>query len=153
MRETIVITSGYFDPIHVGHIEYLAKAKGLGDRLVVIINSDEQAVLKKGRPFMALSERSEIVRNLRMVDAVFPSVDNDLSVCKTIEYVVRRYTNAFSGTRFVFAKGGDRFSTEIPELAICQTLGIAIVDGLGQKIQSSSRLTGIGLKDIPEELS
>jgi len=151
MRETVVITSGYFDPIHVGHIDYLAKAKGLGNRLVVIINSDEQAVLKKGRPFMTLRERSEIVRNLRMVDHIFPSVDNDLSVCKSIEFVVRRYANALSGTRFVFAKGGDRFSTEIPELTICRTLGIAIVDGLGNKIQSSSALTG--LSALPERLS
>lgn len=126
----VVAASGYFDPIHLGHIEYLKKAKELGDKLVVIVNNEKQAALKKGKEFMPLHERVEIVKSLRFVDEVFVSIDDDKSVCKSLE-AVRPH---------IFAKGGDRFSGEIPESETCEGLGIDIVDGLGKKIQSSSSL-------------
>lgn len=126
----IVVTSGYFDPIHVGHIELLKLAKELGDKLIVILNNDEQARLKKGKAFMPLEERKKILESIKYVDEVFISIDYDKSVCKSLEAIKPH----------IFAKGGDRFVGEIPETPICRKLGIEIIDGLGAKIQSSSDL-------------
>ena len=125
-----VAASGYFNPLHKGHVEYLQKAKSLGDYLVVIVNSDHQRALKNSKVFMDQGERMSIIGALRCVDEVFLSIDEDATVCKSLE-AVRPH---------VFAKGGDRFSSEIPEANVCRRLGIDMVDGLGQKIQSSSWL-------------
>ena len=127
----IVAVSGYFDPLHVGHIEYFKLARELGDKLIVILNNDRQAVLKKGKIFMPLNERKVILEAVKYVDEVFVSIDQDASVCKSIEKV----------RPHIFAKGGDRFKFEIPEAKICKELGIKIIDGLGDKIQASSSLT------------
>ena len=129
----VVAVSGYFDPIHVGHLEYLKMAKSLGDKLVVIINSDYQAGLKKGKSFMPEEDRLEIVQALRCVDEVFLSIDKDKSVCKSLEYLKPN----------IFANGGDRSLEEIPETAVMKKHNIEMVDGLGEKIRSSSEITGI----------
>ena len=129
----VVAVSGYFDPIHVGHLEYLKMAKSLGDKLVVIINSDYQAGLKKGKSFMPEQDRLEIVQALRCVDEVFLSIDKDKSVCKSLEYLKPN----------IFANGGDRSLEEIPETAVMKKYNIEMVDGLGEKIRSSSEITGI----------
>ena len=126
----IVAASGYFNPLHKGHVEYLEKAKTLGDKLVVIVNSDYQRVLKGSKEFMDENERMVIVGALRCVDEVILSIDRDGSVCDTLR----------SLKPHIFAKGGDRFNSEIPEAKVCDELGIEMVDGLGQKIQSSSWL-------------
>lgn len=123
----IVAVSGYFDPLHIGHIEYFKLAKKLGDKLIVILNNDKQAILKKGKQFMPLEERKKILEALRDVDEVFISIDEDETVCKSLEAVKPD----------IFAKGGDRFAGEIPETEICEKLGIKIIDGLGNKIRSS----------------
>ena len=81
-REKVVIVSGYFDPLHIGHLEYFRLAKELGDKLVVIVNNDKQCELKKGESFMNERDRLEIVFELGMVDEVFLSCDEDSSVCK-----------------------------------------------------------------------
>ena len=128
-----VVASGYFDPLHVGHIEYLELASKLGDRLVVIVNSDHQASLKKGKSFMSEEDRVKIVSSLRFLDEVFLSIDLDASVCESIRAV----------NPDTFAKGGDRFSSEIPEAKVCNELGVDIVDSLGAKIRSSSDYTGL----------
>ena len=125
-----VCASGYFDPIHVGHLEYLRGAKRLGDRLVVIVNNDRQATLKKGRPFMPAVERAKIVEALEFVDDVCIAIDEDRTVCKTLMEVCPQ----------IFCNGGDQNNTSIPEASICDELGIELVDGLGDKIQSSSWL-------------
>jgi cytidyltransferase-like protein len=131
MQEKIIVAaSGYFNPIHKGHIEYLEKSKLLGDYLIVIINNDNQRKLKCSEEFMDENERMFIVSSLRCVDEVVLSIDNDLSVSKTLEKIKPN----------IFAKGGDRFSSEIPESNICRELKIKIIDGLGEKIQSSSFL-------------
>ena len=136
-KKTIsVAVSGYFDPIHVGHLDYLEHAKKLGDKLVVIVNNNHQCVLKKGKPFMDELDRMRIVKSLHMVDEVFLSVDSDRSVCKSLEEIKPD----------IFANGGDRANSEIPESTICSKYNIQIVDGLGDKIRSSSSLTG--LKEI-----
>ena len=80
-----VCISGYFDPLHVGHIEYINKAKKLGDYLVVIVNNNLQCKLKKGKFFMDENDRVEIVKNLKSVDEVFLSIDSDKTVCKSLE--------------------------------------------------------------------
>lgn len=84
MEEKTIVVSGYFDPLHVGHLEYLKKAKVLGDRLTVIVNSDHQAKLKKGKSFMPEDERLEIVKAIKYVDTAILSIDNDRTVCETI---------------------------------------------------------------------
>jgi len=126
----IVATSGYFNPLHKGHVEYLEKAKSLGDKLIVIVNNDHQRALKGSKEFMDQEERMMIVKALRCVDEVFLSVDQDGTVCKSLVAIKPH----------IFAKGGDRFAAEIPEAEICDYLGITMVDGLGNKIQSSSWL-------------
>ena len=135
----VVITSGYFDPVHVGHVECLELAKKLGDKLIVIINNDHQAHLKKGKAFMPDYDRSKIIQAFAVVSEVFVSIDTDNSVCKSIEAVWKQHAGI--AKEIIFAKGGDRMSSEIPEAPLCDSLGIKIVDGLGAKIRSSSDLT------------
>ena len=132
----VVATSGYFDPLHVGHLECLEMASELGDKLIVIVNSDLQSKLKKGESFMKEEDRMKIVSALKCVDEVFLSIDKDKSQCESLRHI----------NPDIFAKGGDRTSREIPESKVCKELGINIVDGLGEKIRSSSDLTG--LKEI-----
>lgn len=136
-KQIIVAVSGFWDPVHIGHVELFKLAKKLGDKLVVILNTDEQAILKKGKSFMCLEERKIILEALRDVDEVIVSIDTDKTVCKTLVLVKPN----------IFANGGDRHNDEIPESKICKKLGIKIVDGLGKKIQSSSNLTGIKVKN------
>ena len=128
-----VAVSGYFDPIHVGHLEYLRMAKELGDSLVVIVNNNYQCKLKKGKHFMDENDRVEIVKALRFVDEVFLSIDNDRTVCKSLEEIKPD----------IFANGGDRATSEVPETPVCKKFNIKMVDGLGDKIRSSSSLTGL----------
>ena len=135
-REIIVAISGYFDPLHVGHLEYIKLAKQLGDKLIVILNNDFQAEIKKDRPFMKVQERKKVLESLKYIDEVFISIDNDRTVCKSLEVIKPN----------IFANGGDRFRYEIPESEICRKLNIKIVDGLGEKIQSSSDLIKNSLK-------
>ena len=129
----VVAVSGYFDPIHVGHLEYLKLAKQLGDKLIVIVNNDKQTILKKGKSFMNEKDRMEIVSALQCVDEVFLSIDDDKSVCKSLEFLKPS----------IFANGGDRSLSEIPETAIIDKYSIKMVDGLGNKIRSSSKITEI----------
>ena len=131
-----IAISGYFDPIHVGHIEYINNAKKLGDWLVVIVNNNNQCALKKGKYFMDEKDRVLIVKNIKAVDEVFLSIDEDKTVCKSLKKV----------NPDGFANGGDRKNYELPESKVCKENNIQIIDGLGDKIRSSSDLTG--LKEI-----
>ena len=125
-----VAISGYFDPLHVGHLEYIELASELGDHLTVIVNSDLQCELKKGKSFMSEKDRVRIIQALKAVDTTFLSIDEDLSVCKSLASVKPD----------VFANGGDRTLGEIPETRVMKEYGIEMVDGLGSKIRSSSCL-------------
>lgn len=129
---TIACVSGYFDPIHIGHIEYFKKSKSIADKLMVIVNNDDQAKLKKGTHFMPADERIKIIEELKCVDYVVKSIDTDRTVCKTLETVEPRPT--------YFCNGGDQNNNSIPEADICNRLGIELRDGFGDKIQSSSWL-------------
>ena len=130
--EKIVCVSGYFDPIHVGHIEYFKKSKEIGDKLMVIVNNDEQATLKKGKPFMPADERIQLIKELRCVDIVVKSIDTDRTVCKTLETVEPKPD--------YFCNGGDQNNNTIPEGEVCNKRNIELRDGFGDKIQSSSWL-------------
>jgi len=128
----IACVSGYFDPIHIGHIEYFKKSKLIADKLMVIVNNDEQATLKKGKAFMPVDERIKIIEELKCVDFVVKSIDTDRTVCKTIA--------SLSPVPTYFCNGGDQNNNTIPETTICEKMGIELRDGFGEKIQSSSWL-------------
>ena len=128
-----VAISGYFDPIHVGHLEYIELSKRMGDYLVVIVNNNHQCKLKKGKHFMDESDRIKIVESIKGVDEVFLSIDSDKTVCKSLEKIKPD----------IFTNGGDRHNQEIPESVVCKKYGIQLLDGMGKKIRSSSDLTGL----------
>ena len=128
-----VAISGYFDPIHVGHLEYISLSKKLGDYLIVIINNNHQCTLKKGKHFMDENDRAKILEAIEGVDEVFISIDQDRTVCKSLERI----------RPDIFTNGGDRHNKEIPEAVVCKKYGIELLDGLGKKIRSSSDLTGL----------
>ena len=128
-----VAISGYFDPIHVGHLEYISLSKKLGDYLIAIINNNHQCTLKKGKHFMDENDRAKILEAIEGVDEVFISIDQDRTVCKSLEKI----------RPDIFTNGGDRHNKEIPEAVVCKKYGIELLDGLGKKIRSSSDLTGL----------
>lgn len=130
-REKTVCVSGYFNPVHKGHIRYLKEAKKLGMRLIVIVNNDKQVKIKGSKPFMGQEERLEIVSAIKYVDEALIAIDEDATVIQTLKLVKPD----------IFAKGGDRTLDNIPEKEICDKLGIKIVEMVGGgKVQSSSKL-------------
>ena len=132
-----VIVSGYFNPLHKGHLEYFKLAKDKGDLLFIIVNNDFQRSLKKAKEFMLEDERCFIINELRIVDKTILSIDNDRTVCRTIKKIFTDFSSEF---HFCFANGGDQNNDSSPEAPICKKLGIELIDGLGDKIQSSSWL-------------
>lgn len=136
MKKAVII-SGYFNPIHKGHIEYFNSAKELGDALFVIVNNEHQRDLKGSKAFQEEDERCFIVSNIKSVDKVILSIDTDRTVCATINSIHQKYGQEYN---LVFANGGDQNNNSIPEAPICNQLNIELVDGLGEKIQSSSWL-------------
>ncbi|UMB54352.1 adenylyltransferase/cytidyltransferase family protein [Lutibacter sp. A64] len=132
-----IIVSGYFNPIHKGHLEYFIQAKALADVLFVIVNNDYQRSLKGAKEFQLEDERMFIVDHIKPVDKTILSIDKDRTVCATIEKIAKEYGDRYTLT---FANGGDQNNNSIPERPICEALGIELLDGLGEKIQSSSWL-------------
>ncbi len=135
----IAITSMYANPLHPGHVECLELSKEIADELIVIVNSDLQAKLKRGtESFQDEQYRMKIVAALKPVDRVVISVDTDKTVCKTLEMLITELKAADEHVEIIFTKGGDRFAVEIPEAVVCQKYDVAIVDGLGEKTHNSS---------------
>jgi len=132
-----IIVSGYFNPIHKGHIEYFNQAKALADELFVIVNNDSQRILKGSTEFQKEQERIFIVSNIKSVDHCILSIDQDRTVIKTIEKISQDFGQEYD---LNFANGGDQNNNTIPERPICDQMGISLIDGLGDKIQSSSWL-------------
>lgn len=132
-----IIVSGYFNPLHKGHLEYLNNAKAIADKLIVIVNNDHQRELKGSKAFQDEEERVIIISNLKAVDEVVLSVDQDRTVCDTIRHISEKFGE---DCELAFANGGDQSNETIPEVPVCEELGIALIDGLGEKIQSSSWL-------------
>ncbi len=135
MKSEIIIVSGYFNPLHKGHIELFHKAKEKAKMLFIIVNNDKQRILKGSKQFMNQEERILILKELSITDEIFLSEDQDLTVCKTLEKLYEEYSSNY---KLYFANGGDQNNDFIPESKICKKLGIALIDGLGSKIQSSS---------------
>ena len=132
-----VAVSGGFDPIHIGHVRMVEKAKKFGDKLVVIVNNDNWLLAKKGYVFMSEKERCEIIASFPSVDKVILTShkpnDPDRSVCRELTKLKPA----------IFANGGDRKSTkDIPEAVVCEKYGIKMVFNIGHggKVQSSSWL-------------
>ena len=138
-RKKTAIVSGYFDPLHVGHLEYFKMAKEMADELVVIVNNSDQCYLKKGDEFMEEKDRLEIVYHLDMVDEAILASDKDKSVSETIEMINRFKPH----NELIFCNGGDRDASNSPEVQVCGELGIRFEQGLGKKIRSSSEFTGL----------
>ena len=148
------ITSGFFNPLHSGHIALIREAKSMCDELIVIVNNDKQVILKESTPFMKAEERLEIVSSLRWVDKAVLAIDDDITISKTLESVANQIykwgiLNSIFGESSVphilFAKGGDRKdSNSMPrnELDICKKHNIEVIYGVGgfDKKNSSSEI-------------
>ena len=134
-----VIVSGYFNPLHKGHLELFEKAKEVGDILIVIVNNDKQRELKGSQFFQDQDERIKIIRALSIVDMAWISVDEDSTQNATLKLMVDKF---YGSMKLAFANGGDQNNDTIPEAEICKMFDIELIDGLGDKIQSSSWLLG-----------
>jgi D-beta-D-heptose 7-phosphate kinase/D-beta-D-heptose 1-phosphate adenosyltransferase len=132
-----IIVSGYFNPLHKGHLELFEKAKTLGDALWVIVNSDLQRELKGSKKFMDEDERLIIVEAIGIVDKALVSIDKDKTQCASLADLADQYSEEYS---LYFANGGDQNNDSIPEVPVCKEKGIGLLEGLGDKIQSSSWL-------------
>lgn len=143
-KEIVVVTSGGFDPLHIGHVRLFEASKKLGSKLIIILNNDNWLMKKKGGVFMPEAERKEIIEALRVVDEVVltkhPENPTDMSICHMLEAI----------RPDIFAKGGDRDQKDAnkassslnPEQELCKRLGIKLVFNVGRggKVQSSSWL-------------
>jgi glycerol-3-phosphate cytidylyltransferase/D-beta-D-heptose 7-phosphate kinase/D-beta-D-heptose 1-phosphate adenosyltransferase len=139
----IVFVSGYFNPLHGGHLDMIEAASALGDKLVVIVNNDEQQLLKKGKIILDEQNRMRLMKALRMVDDAVLSIDSDPGQSLTLRKIRELYPN----DELIFANGGDRDSTKaLPEneAAACVECNIQAVFGVGsddvEKRDSSSRI-------------
>ena len=134
MKKAIIV-SGYFNPLHKGHIELFEISKQLCDMLIVIVNSDLQRYLKGNKEFQLEEERLEIIKSIRYVDWATISIDTDKTQNESIKEIYSIYKDTH---KLAFANGGDQNNNTIPEADICRELGIELIEGLGNKIQSSS---------------
>ncbi len=132
MKKVVLVTGG-FDPLHSGHIAYFNRAKELGDILVVGLNSDEWLTRKKGRPFMPWFERSKILQALKVVDYVIEFNDDDNSAKAAIKLVHQ----TFPDYKIIFANGGDRTKTNIPEMDT-EISDVEFVFGVGGEDKANS---------------
>lgn len=137
-KEVLVVVSGGFDPLHIGHVRLFNQAKKMGDKLIVILNNDNWLKKKKGYVFMNQIERKEVLLALRSVDSVFMSKHKknpiDMSVSKELKITKPDF----------FANGGDRLKNNTPETVVCREIGCKMLFSVGKggKIQSSSWLVG-----------
>lgn len=136
MKKAIIV-SGYFNPLHKGHLELFEKAKEAGNALIVIVNNDKQREMKGSKFFMDEQERVQIIRALSIVDMAWISIDEDSTQNETLKLMFGKFNETY---KLAFANGGDQNNNTIPERQVCQQYGIELIDGLGDKIQSSSWL-------------
>jgi cytidyltransferase-like protein len=131
-KEKIVCVSGYFNPIHIGHVRMFQDAKKLGDKLIVIVNNDKQAMMKKGKIIVPEKHRLEMVKAIKWVDDALLAIDEDKTVCETLRMIKPD----------IFANGGDRNQGNVPEDEVCQELGIEMVYNVGEggKVDSSTNI-------------
>jgi cytidyltransferase-like protein len=128
----VVIVSGFFNPLHGGHLDMIEAAALLGDKLIVVVNNDEQQILKKGKIILDEENRTRLIRALRDVDEVVLSIDKDPTQIGTLEMLAKTHPD----DELIFANGGDRDSEKvIPETTICHQYGIKTVFGVGTEIR------------------
>lgn len=134
----IVIVSGYFNPLHGGHIDMIEGARAMGDKLIVIVNNDKQQLLKKGKIILDEKNRLRLMRALRDVDQAVLSIDDDPSIIKTLAMVAGQHP----GDELIFANGGDRDrESAIPEADVCRQYHIEMRFDAGiEKVDSSTRI-------------
>lgn len=137
MKRKAVIVSGYFNPIHKGHLELFEKAQEVGDFLIIVVNSDLQRELKGSKEFMDENERLRIIQSIKGVGYSCISIDKDKTQNETLKMLNHKFGDIMD---LHFANGGDQSNNTIPESVVCNELGIKLIDGLGDKIQSSSWL-------------
>lgn len=149
-QKTAIIISGYFSPLHTGHLDMIEDARSRGDAVIVIVNSNDQQVMKKGKVIIDESDRLRIVQALKAVDHAFIAVDGDRTVCASLEKAAAEFGNEY---RLVFGNGGDRNDgAVVPEEPVCEAHGIEMVFDMGgtEKRDSSSRINvELGLEDEP----
>lgn len=135
----IVIESGYFNPLHGGHLDMIEAGKKIGDKLIMIVNNDEQQLLKKGKIILPIENRARVMRSIKGIDEVFESIDTDPTVIKTLEMIAKKYPD----DELIFANGGDRDSEKaVPETEVCEKYHIKMLFGVGgnDKTDSSTRI-------------
>ena len=137
----VIVISGYFNPIHSGHIDYIRSAKQRGDVLVVIVNNDNQVELKGSTPFQNENERFKIVNNILGFESTVLSIDEDATVCESLRIVYKTYEDDPFFHQMFFCNGGDRKEGGVPEDILTEELGIEMLYNIGgEKVQSSSEL-------------
>lgn len=137
-RPVAVIVSGYFSPLHVGHLDMIETAATLGDKLVVIVNNNDQQMAKKGKVILDQTDRLRLVGALRVVDEAIIAVDRDRTVSASLQVIAERHPDH----DLVFANGGDRKPEFVPEAEVCDRFGIRMQFGVGgdDKADSSTRI-------------
>ena len=135
MKAKAIIVSGYFNPLHKGHLDLFEKAKAFGDELWVIVNSDLQRELKGSKFFMEEDERLIIISSIKYVNKSIISIDKDKTQCATLVSLAEEFSTNYD---LYFANGGDQNNDSIPEVKVCKENNIGLIEGLGDKIQSSS---------------
>ena len=137
----VVVISGYFNPIHTGHLDYINAASDMGDKLVVIVNNDKQVSIKGSTPFMEEVQRMRIVNSIKGVNKTVLSIDTDGAVTETLKLIYDEYSVDYFFDSMVFANGGDRTKGNSPEEEYCNWRGIRTSYNVGgKKTQSSSEL-------------
>ena len=135
----IVILSGFFNPLHGGHLDMIEAGAAMGDKLVVIVNNDAQQLLKKGKIILDEKNRLRLISALKYVDDAVLSIDQDPPVIETLRIIAKEHPN----DELIFANGGDRSTPEsVPETAVCTEYGIKMAYGVGgiEKADSSTRI-------------
>jgi len=137
---TIVVLSGFFNPLHGGHLDMIEGGAGMGDKLVVIVNNDVQQKLKKGKIILEEKNRLRLISALRHVDDAVLSIDQDPPVIETLRLIAKEHPN----DEIIFGNGGNdrRNPKEVPEADVCKEYNIKAVYGVGgtNKHDSSTRI-------------
>ena len=136
-KQKAIIASGYFNPIYKGLLEYFNNVKTIAGKLFVIVIMIIKDPIKEVRSFRMKAERMIIVSNIKAVDKAILSIDKDRTLCVTIKMIAEQIGEEFD---LGFANGGDQNNDTIPERGVCEEMNVALIDGLGDKIQSSSWL-------------
>jgi cytidyltransferase-like protein len=143
----IGIASGFFNPLHVGHLDYLEEAKRNCDHLVVVVNTDKQVEMKGAVPFMPLVDRMRIVMALECVDLVLASESKDKTVTEDIREINNLFKNDLESCHIRFFNSGDRTFQNTPEIKVCSELGIQLMILDQPKIRASSKIINNAIKN------